>query len=155
MDVVLVPRQPGKHFIWPGYDIGHKFEVADIQHPVPERPVQLEMMVRGRTLFRTGHNPLETMSRGQLFWLSRVIARCYLISSALHVYPSAEPYTKSVSRPQLSEREGGKLSGEEGTSQGQSLLHTPLDHRPQVLDAGGRRFCGFDSHEPQRIRCEL
>ena len=52
MDVVLVPRIPGKHFIWPGYDIGHKFEVADIQHPVPERPVQLEMMVCDpRTLF--------------------------------------------------------------------------------------------------------
>ena len=47
MEVVLVPRKPGKHFIWPGYDIGHRFEVTDIQHPVPERPIQLEMMVRG------------------------------------------------------------------------------------------------------------
>lgn len=46
MKVVLVPREEGKHFIWPGYDIGHKFEVPDVQHPVPERPIQLEMMVR-------------------------------------------------------------------------------------------------------------
>jgi hypothetical protein len=46
MEVVLVPREAGKHFIWPGYDIGHKFEVPGVQHPVPERPVQLEMMVR-------------------------------------------------------------------------------------------------------------
>ena len=45
MEVVLVPREPGKHFIWPGYDIGHKFEVPDIKHPVPENPIQLEMMV--------------------------------------------------------------------------------------------------------------
>lgn len=42
---MLVPRVDGKHFIWPGYEIGHIFEVPDVQSPVKDSPVQLEMMV--------------------------------------------------------------------------------------------------------------
>jgi hypothetical protein len=50
MEVVLVPRQDGKHFIWPGYEIGHKFEVPNIESPVKKTPIQLEMVVRARAL---------------------------------------------------------------------------------------------------------
>ena len=55
MEVLRVPRQPGKHFVWPGYAIGHRFAVPDVQSPVAERPIELEMYSRSPKVFHV-HN---------------------------------------------------------------------------------------------------